>query len=148
MRHTWRKKFDPLYRGDTADAVQTPVPTADPSIVRHILYLDGFGRETPYLSASEVRQTAEQFAGRGGAVWRTVVPMLEGEGVAHISNTELVGLLVGSGKGKARARPTYLVLRARHLAELHAEHLVNFRPLAKKTSAEVKQTVQKVFSKV
>ena len=49
----WRRKTDPLYRGDAADAVLIPVPDADASIVRHILYLDGYGRATPYLSTTE-----------------------------------------------------------------------------------------------
>jgi len=51
----WRATQHPLFRGDAASGVGIPRPDADPSIVRHILYLDGPGRETPYLSTTESR---------------------------------------------------------------------------------------------
>ena len=121
----WRKKTDPLYRGDAADAVITPVPKANHSIVRHILYLDGFGRETPYVSTTERTEVAALFAVRGG-IWTTTVPLAEQNGVGHIDNKQLLGLLKGKGKGRAKWSNAYEVLQAKRYAEQHFEHLLDF----------------------
>jgi len=59
------RKVDPLFRGDASDEVSIPSPAADPSLVRHILYLGGYGRESPYLSTSAEHVLAARFAGAG-----------------------------------------------------------------------------------
>lgn len=99
----WQQNRDPLYRGDSRDELAAPVPNADPSIVRHILYLGGHGRDTPYLSATESEQVARRFAGDEGAVWATSVPKAKGTGVRHLSRVELLGLLKGKGHGDAKS---------------------------------------------
>lgn len=55
-KKTWKMSKDPLFRGDAKNAVCVPNPGADDSIVRHVMYLEGPGRETPYLSTSEEYQ--------------------------------------------------------------------------------------------
>jgi hypothetical protein len=138
---TWRKKTDPLYRGDASDSVMTPAPDANPSIVRHILYLDGYGRDTPYVSTTEHTEVAALFAVRG-RIWRTTAPLAEENGVTHIDNKQLLSLLRGKGKGKAKWSNAYEVLQAKRYAEQHFEHLLDFARI--KDAANV---VSKIFSK-
>jgi hypothetical protein len=125
-RSNWRKP-DPLYRGDGKDGVRPPHPTADPSIVRHILYLGGYGRETPYHSTSELRETAAHFAGKDGAVYSTTVERALSLAVRHIPRLELLGLLRGKGRGAAKGRTAYEVLLARKYVEQWSEHLLDYR---------------------
>jgi len=139
----WRRKTDPLYRGDAVDAVFIPVPDADASIVRHILYLDGYGRETPYLSTTERIEVAAIFGARGG-IWKTMAPFADEHGVGHIDNKQLLTLLKGKGKGKAKWPNAYEVLQAKRYAEQHFEHLFDFSSV---DAAEVAGVVVKVFSK-
>jgi len=96
----WKLSKNPLLRGDSKAGVRIPTPSADDSIVRHILYLEGPGRETPYLSASENPEAAEFFA-QGGALWSTFVKKAQDHNVCHISNSDLLSNLQGNGKGKA-----------------------------------------------
>jgi hypothetical protein len=122
----WKASEDLLFRGDSRDGVQLPTPGASDSIVRHILYLDGFGRPTPYLSTSEVRDVAARFASSGGRVYTTAVPGWAAHGVKHISQSELLQLLTGKGKGKASWNNALEVMQARRHAEESAEHLASF----------------------
>ncbi len=111
--------------------------------MRHVLYLEGFGRETPYLSVSESWETAESFAQEhDGAVWTTDVPTCHREKVKHRSHKELLGLLRGKGKGDAVWPSAYEVMRARAYVERHLEHLVDFRDLP---VSAVPDTVRAVF---
>ena len=112
----WKASKDPLFRGDTAAGVRPPVPAADDSLVRHILYLEGPGRETPYLSTTESLDTARRFAG-SGAVWETSVSATRAHSVAHIANSELLAALKGNGKGKAKWSDAYEVMQARRYVE-------------------------------
>lgn len=122
----WKASKDSLFRGDTAAAVRLPTPRADDSIVRHVLYLEGPGRETPYLSTTESRDTARRFAG-SGAVWQTSVATAKANAVDHISNSELLSSLQGKGKGKAKWSDAYEVMQARRYVEQWSEHLLDFR---------------------
>jgi hypothetical protein len=122
----WRSSRDPLLRGDSSSGVQLPTPSADDAIVRHILYLEGPGRETPYLSATEVREVAERFA-HGGAVWVTSVRKANEQGVRHIGNAELLHLMKGYGKGDAKWHDPFEVMQAARYVEQWAEHLLDFR---------------------
>jgi hypothetical protein len=125
----WRRSRDPLYRGDHPGTVTVPTPNADGSLVRHVLYLESFGRPTPYLSTSQSREAAIHFAQPGG-LWRTAVPVANKAGVGHVGNDELLGLLRGRGKGDAAWNDPFEVMRARMLVELHGEHLLDFRGVA------------------
>ena len=99
----WKPAKDPLFRGDFKEGVRPPAPKADDSVVRHILYLEGPGRETPYLSATESQEVAEYFAGPSGLVWQTMVNKLKEQGINHLSQADLLALLKkGNGKGKAK----------------------------------------------
>jgi hypothetical protein len=140
----WRKKKDPLYRGDGPDGVSAPVPDADTSVVRHILYLDGFGRETPYRSCSEQRETALQFGGKW--VWKTFVKTAEDQAVAHISRIELLSWLKGKGKGRAKWSSAFEVLQAKRYVEEQTEHLLDFSPL-KNSSIDLADVIDKIFSR-
>lgn len=123
----WRRSKDPLWRGDSAAGVSLPSPDADRSIVRHVLYLDGAGRATPYHSTSERREVAEHFAGDAGArVYETSVPHAETLGVSAISNIELLSLLKGKGHGDAAWPSAFEVLQARKYVEQWSEHLLKF----------------------
>ncbi len=74
----WKSNKDPLFRGDKKEHVSVPNAQADTSFVRHILYPEGPGRETPYLSCTEV-EDVEMFAGKNGAVWVTMVKQARAE---------------------------------------------------------------------
>jgi hypothetical protein len=126
----WKRDRDPLFRGDASDAVQVPSPKADPRLVRHILYLEGFGRETPYLSLSEDRESAEHFAPRArGTIWQTQAPEAARSGVRHISRKELLQTLK-QGRGGVAAWPSEAELqRARVLVERWGEHLYDYSGL-------------------
>lgn len=125
-QNKWKQNKSHLYRGDHRDVVSVPRPDADRSVVRHVLYLEGPGRETPYLSTAEQREVAERFAQAGG-VWETSVTRAKAEGVRHISRLELLGLLKGNGKGVATWPNAFEVMQARRYVEQHAEHLLDFR---------------------
>lgn len=139
---------DPLHRGDDADAVRSPDPNADPSLVRHILDLGGIGRPTPYSSTTENEETARYFAGREGGVWHTLLARIQAnDGLRYISIGELRDLLRGKGKGDAAWPSAYEVRQAASFVEQHAEHLIDFRGLSQSTPCEVAKVVAELFSK-
>jgi hypothetical protein len=137
----WRRSKDPLFRGDHKDSVCVPIPLADDSIVRHIMYFEGPGRETPYLSTTQVREVADRFAQQGG-LWSTLVPDATANGATHISNSELLGLMKGPGKGAAKWPDAFEVMQARRYVEEHGEHLLDFRKVDDPATV-----VPKIFSK-
>jgi hypothetical protein len=131
---------DPLFRGAAKDSVCVPNPDADDSIVRHIMCFEGPGRETPYLSTSEEYEFAESFA--NGAVWETRMKKAKEESVGHIGRTELLSLMKGNGKGKAKWANAYEVMQARRYVEQWGEHLLDFREVEDPAAA-----AKKIFSK-
>jgi len=137
---TWKSSKHPLYREDAKDSVCVPTPSADDSIVRHIMYLEGPGRETPYLSTTEDHDIAEHFS--CGAVWQTMVKIANAESISHISRSELLQLMKGNGKGKAKWPSAFEVMQARRYVEQWGEHLLGFRRV--KFPGEA---VRKVFSR-
>lgn len=126
----WKPNKDPLFRGDKKEHVCVPNVQADTSLVRHILYLEGPGRETPYLSCSEVEEVAEMFAGKDRAVWVTMVKKATALGIGHVSKTELLTLLKGQGKGRAAWNSSFEVMQARRYVEQWSEHLLDFSELS------------------
>lgn len=123
---TWRRRRDRLYRGDTNPPTR-PTPGADSSLVQHILYIGGRGRATPYHSLSESEEVARGFAPvKKGKVHATDAPRAESLDLRHISRTELLGLLTGRGKGRARWASSYEVMQARKYVEQSLEHLIDF----------------------
>lgn len=140
----WRAR-DPLFRGDASEAVRPPSPKADRSVVRHILYLDGAGRETPYLSSSESFDVAERFAGQDGRVWEAFTASSRANGVAHLPLTELLNLLRGTGKGNARWKSAVEVQQARRYVEQHLEHLFDFSALGKLSTVELRSLLERLF---
>jgi hypothetical protein len=137
----WKPSRHPLLRGDASGGVRIPCPSADDSIVRHILYLEGPGRETPYLSTSEALEAARFFA-QGGTVWATFVKTARNHGVGHIGNAELLSAMKGNGKGKAKWDDAFEVMQARRYAEQWAEHLLDFR-----ATGDPRATVAAIFEK-
>ncbi len=125
----WNRTRDPLYRGDGKSSVNVPTPVANDSVIRHVMYFEGPGRETPYLSTTERREVAEYFSQKGG-VWETSVPRAKENGVGHISNLELLELMKGNGKGKAKWPDASEVMTARKYVEEHGEHLLDFREVS------------------
>lgn len=140
LKKKWKMSKDPLFRGDAKNSVCVPNPEADDSIVRHVMYFEGPGRETPYLSASEEYELAERFS--NGAVWQTFVKTAEAESVGHISQSELLSLMKGNGKGKAKWPSPFEVMQARRYVEQWGEHLLDFRNTKDPISA-----TKKIFSK-
>lgn len=136
----WKISKDPLFRGDAKDSVCVPNPGADDSIVRHIMYFEGPGRETPYLSTSEEYELAESFA--NGAVWETYVKRAKDRSVGHISQTELLSVMKGNGKGKAKWPNPFEVMQARRYVEQWGEHLLDFRKVEEPAKA-----TKAIFSK-
>ena len=122
----WKASKDPLHRGDAKASVRAPMPSANDSIVRHVLYLEGPGRDTPYLSTSESYETAKHFAG-DGSVWVTSVVIAETHSVTHIGNSELLASLKGNGRGKAKWPDAFEVMQARRYVEQWSEYLLDFR---------------------
>lgn len=137
----WKMRRNPLYRGDRKENVSIPTPNADHSIVRHILFLEGPGRDTPYLSTTEEYDVAMYFA-NGGHVWQTYAKKMKEEGVAHISKSELLQLMKGNGKGKAKWPSAFEVMQARRYVEQWGEHLLDFRELT-----GVESIVEAIFEK-
>ncbi len=138
----WKQSKHPLFRGDSKSGVRSPTPSADASIVRHILYLEGPGRDTPYLSTTEQQAAAEHFAANG-AIWQTFVKKVYENGVKHISNAELLTLMKKNGKGEAKWDDAFEVMQARRYAEQWSEHLLDFRDI---TAPE--QIVSILFEKI
>lgn len=130
-RMAWRKKRDPLFRGDAAAGVAHPDPGADASIVAHILYLDGAGRSTPYQSTTESEEVARHFAGARGRIYETRATDAEARSVGHVSRFELVRLLRGKGQGRAKWSSALEVMQARRYVEMWSEHLLDFRQVPK-----------------
>jgi len=143
----WQQRRDPLFRGDDASGVSAPVPSSDPAIVRHILYLGGLGRETPYVSTTESEGVAEHFAGRDGRVFKTSVQKARAVGVKHISRAELLSLLKGEGRGVAKWDSAHEVLQARRYVEEWLEHLFDFREISPDEAARVRTLVNELFDK-
>jgi hypothetical protein len=113
--------------------VAIPEPTADVSIVRHILYLDGAGRPTPYTSTTHDRAIARTFARPRGRVWETSVAQ---------PHDELLQNLRGKGHGtRFTGRPSE-VAQARVYAERHGEHLLDWRTVRQ---SEIADRVRAVF---
>lgn len=137
----WKSSKDPLFRGDGKDSVRQPTPSADDSLVRHIMYFEGPGRNTPYLSTSEVYDSAEKFA-TGGTVWATYVSVVVSKGVGHISNADLLHALKGNGKGRAKWEDAHEVMQARRYVEQWSEHLLDFR-----STLDVPDAVTTIFKK-
>lgn len=141
----WKPLKDPLYRGDIRDAPSTPSPRADRSVVRHVLYLGGAGRESPYLSLTEDEIVALRFAGNDGKVYSTHVKILKDRDVGHIPRRELLQLLRGTGKGRACWSSAWEVQRARQYVEENAEHLADFSGHDNMTEEELRALVTDVL---
>lgn len=148
VRANWKSSRDPLLRGDASGGIESPAPKADRSIVRHVLYLGGAGRESPYLSTTEDAATARRFAGPRGTVYRSHVPAWRADGVKHRSRRELLQLLRGKGKGDASWSNAFEVMQARRYVEEHAEHLADFTEHAEAASAKVASVVVRLFEVV
>lgn len=132
----WRQKKDPLWRGDGTDGLQPVDPNADPSLVRHILYLGGQGRATPYHSTSEEHAAAQHFAGTGGRVYGTTVPRAQAKGIKHMPRVELLRLLKGKGQGPAKWSSALEVMQARKYVEQWSEHILSYVELQDPESAD------------
>ena len=143
-RATW-KLSDPLFRGDTAGGVQAPDPAGPPSIVRHVLYLEGAGRASPYLSLSESRDSAQYFAG-SGRVYRTTLAAATAADVGHLSQRELTRLLQGNGQGDAAGSRPYQVAQARKYVEQWQEHLFDFRGWIGRDPGAARATLNSLFA--
>lgn len=142
---SWKFNRDPLYRGDVAPEVGLPTPSANNSIVRHVLFLEGYGRETPYLSASEQRATAEFFAGANGKTYIGEPKNWLRVNVKHRPRKELLQLLKGNGKGDAEWPSAFEVMRARQYVEESQEHLADFTSLESIPEDELRQIANQVF---
>jgi hypothetical protein len=137
----WKKNRDPLFRGDDASGVAVPAPGAPTTIVEHILFVGGVGRATPYHSTSENEDAADHFAGRTGRIYRTSARRAAENGVDHVGRIELIGLLQGKGKGRAKSQSAFLVMQARRLVEQWGEHLLDFSEVEPSAITSVVRTV-------
>ena len=116
-----------LFRGDDAKSVALPDPRATRAVVSHILFLGGEGRATPWMSTTESKTTATHFAGPHGRVWTTDVPKAQHYGAKHVSKTDLLHLLKGYGKGKAKWGNAIEVAQARAYVLRWSEHLLDWK---------------------
>ena len=143
---SWKQKSGTLYRGDVKDGVALPVPDAEKSLVRHILYLEGYGRTTPYLSTSESKDTASHFAGTTGHVYEGTPRTWPSQNVAHRSRRELLQLLRGKGHGDAKWNSAFEVLRAYQYVEEHLEHLADFSSTTPKDNDDLTSIVSSILA--
>lgn len=138
---------DPLYRGDAAGRVGLPSPGASPSIVRHVLYLEGLGRDTPYLSTSESLDAASHFAGQSGRVWKTGATRLSAAMIKHWSRKDIAQLLQGKGKGRATWPSAFEVAQARRYVEEWREHLADFSEMTELGDDDLRELVDSLFER-
>lgn len=110
--------------------------------MEHILYRGGLGRATPFSSVSESKETADHFAGRTGRVWRTARKAAVAQGAVHITRSELVHLLRGYGKGKAKWDDAFEVAQARAYVERWSEHLLDW---AEVDPSSIPAAIQETF---
>jgi hypothetical protein len=96
-------------------------------------FLEGPGRKTPYVSTSEQYDLAENFA-KAGAVWKVYVQNAQPKGVNHINKFDLLAVMKGNGKGKAKWPEPYEVMQARRYVEQWGEHLLDFRGIGEPAS--------------
>jgi hypothetical protein len=126
----WKLSKDSLFRGDAKDGVRPASHGSTKSLVRHILFLDGPGRLTPYLSFTESDEIAGLFAGKNGRTYETLPREWQDHGIKHRPRKELQDLLKGSGKGDAAWPDSFEVAQARRNVEEHLEHLADFSELS------------------
>ncbi len=143
----WKASRDNLFRGDDAESVSLPTPGADSSIVRHVLYLGGAGRESPYLSTTESSSVAEHFAGHDGRIWKTMAARANANGIGHTGKDELLFLLKGAGKGAAKWHSAFEVMQARRYVEEWLEHLLDFRALGEASQVDLRTIVDQIFER-
>lgn len=136
MPKKWKISKDPLFRGDAKDGVRPASHGSAKSLVRHILFLDGPGRLTPYLSFTESKEIAGIFAGKTGKTYETLPREWQDQGVKHRSRKELQDLLKGSGKGDAAWPDSLEVAQARRYVEEHLEHLADFSELSDQNAVD------------
>jgi hypothetical protein len=119
-----------VYRGNSDDVAGRPEPSADSNLVRHVLYLGGPGRSSPYLSLTADRATAVDF----GTLWESSVAALNSAGARHLPTEALITALKrNQGRSKwpsARDRQ-----RALKYVEQHGEELADYRSFSDARSA-------------
>jgi hypothetical protein len=142
-RTAWTVR-DPLFRGDEASGVAVPSPSSKRSIVEHILYLGGRGRETPFTSTTESPEVATWFSGEEGLVWETTARQASSEGARHLSRKDLLHSLRGFGKGKAKWSDAFEVAQAARYVEEWSEHLFDWSTLSQ---ARIGDAIRKTFRK-
>lgn len=141
----WRAKSAPLLRGDNAGGLTQPVPASARSIVRHVLFLGGPGRPTPYHSTTETEAVALRWAGPSGRIYQTTVKEAQVRNVRHVSHLELLQLLRGNGHGDAAWPSAADVKQARRYVEQSAEHLLDFSGLAGLTADQLAELVDGLY---
>lgn len=112
---------DRLYRGNDDEVAGRPDPRANDNLVRHVLYLGGRGRASPYLSATADRNEAAEF----GPTWETTSAAVQASGARHLPNDALIAALKRN-RGRARWPSTRDRQRALKYAEQHGEQLVDY----------------------
>lgn len=140
-----RKPQATLFRGDHRDGVATPDPRAPDNVVRHILFLEGYARATPYTSTSSSRETAARFAGSSGRVWSTSPEHAAVQSAEHISNAELMQNLRGRGRGRRFKGSPSEVAQARVYAETTSEHLLDWCSCGRVNAAGMRARVRGAF---
>lgn len=138
----WRAS-DPLYRGDSGGAISVPEPKAKTSIVAHILFIGGRGRETPFTSATESEDVAEHFGGGSNGVWQTDRAAAIAQGAAHIPRTQLLANLRGFGRGRAKWHDAWEIAMAATYVEMWSEHLLDWKAVTVDTQARVRACFRK-----
>lgn len=107
-------------------AVALPDPRSRRPLVSHLLFLDGQGRATPFTSTTELRKVAAVFAKPSGKVWQTSAQVAQAAGATHITRKDLLHLLKGRGKGRARWNDPIEVAQARAYVQRWSEHLLDW----------------------
>jgi hypothetical protein len=106
--------------------------------------LEGYGRETPYLSSSQSLATAARFAGSDGSVYIGRPETWPAAGVKHRGRKELLQLLRGKGKGDGQWHSAFEVMRAHQFVEESEEHLADFS--AAEDGADLERMAKAAFS--
>ena len=64
-----------------------------------------------------------------------MVSKLKERGITHLNKADLLTMLKGNGKGKAKWDSPYEVMQARRYVEQWSEHLLDFREIEDATTA-------------
>ena len=121
-----------------------PTPSADPSLIRHVLHVGSDGRETPYLSTSDARDLAAEF---GTQLWETTASLAIARGATHLRHEELMQIIKTSSTGRASWRSAFERRQAWKFVEQHREHLLDYAGFTTRPPQDLVAAIDGTFAR-